>query len=68
MLARLLETEMMLAREIEQLINERMETDIYQSPREVLYEALKLLKERDERLARIRAEVQACLETPLQAA
>jgi len=45
-----------------------METDIYQSPREVLYEALKLLKERDERLARIRAEVQACLETPLQAA
>jgi putative addiction module CopG family antidote len=48
-----------LSPNIENLINERLESDIYESVNEVVYEALKLLKERDERLARIRAEVQS---------
>jgi len=50
--------------ELEKLIKDRLETDIYQSVGEVVYEALKLLKERDERLARIRADVESSFQAP----
>jgi antitoxin ParD1/3/4 len=47
-----------LTPELEQLVNEKVESGLYQTASEVVREALRLLKERDDH-ARLRADVQA---------
>ncbi len=47
-----------LTPELERLVNERVGSGLYQTASEVVREALRLLKERDD-LARLRADVQA---------
>jgi antitoxin ParD1/3/4 len=50
-----------LSPELEQLVTERVETGLYDSPAEVIREALRLLKDRDElrqyRLEELRREI-----------
>lgn len=47
-----------LTPELERLVNEKVGSGLYQTASEVVREALRLLKERDD-LARLRADVQA---------
>lgn len=48
-----------LTPELERLINEKVESGLYQTASEVVREALRLLKERDQAREQLRAEVQA---------
>jgi antitoxin ParD1/3/4 len=48
-----------LTPELERVVNEKVESGMYQTASEVVREALRLLKERDEGRARLRADVQA---------
>ena len=47
-----------LTPELERLINDKVETGSYQTASEVVREALRLLKQRDEGLVRLRNDVQ----------
>ncbi len=47
-----------LTPELERLVNEKVGSGLYQTASEVVREALRLLKERDDR-ARLRADIQA---------
>ena len=51
-----------LTRELERLVTDRVKTGMYQTASEVVREGLRLLKERDERLARLSADVRAGFE------
>jgi antitoxin ParD1/3/4 len=46
-----------LTPELEQLVNKKVKTGMYQTASEVIREGLRLLKERDERMARLRADI-----------
>jgi antitoxin ParD1/3/4 len=48
-----------LTPDLEQLVDERVESGLYQTPGEVVREALRLLEERDHARERLRADVQA---------
>ena len=48
-----------LTPELEQLVNEKVESGLYQTASEVVREALRLLKERDHARERLRSDVQA---------
>ena len=48
-----------LTPELERLVNEKVESGLYQTASEVVREALRLLKERDQTRERLRADVQA---------
>jgi len=48
-----------LTPELEKLINEKVDSGLYQTASEVVREALRLLKERDYERARLQADVQA---------
>jgi antitoxin ParD1/3/4 len=48
-----------LTPELEQLVNGKVKTGLYQTASEVVREGLRLLKERDDRLARLRADIRA---------
>src|SRR5205823_11592975 len=48
-----------LTPELERLVNEKVESGLYQTASEVVREALRLLKERDHARERLRADVQA---------
>lgn len=48
-----------LTPELERLVNEKVESGLYQTASEVVREALRLLKERDHAREQIRADVQA---------
>jgi antitoxin ParD1/3/4 len=48
-----------LTPELERLVNEKIESGLYQTASEVVREALRLLKERDQAREQLRAEVQA---------
>jgi antitoxin ParD1/3/4 len=48
-----------LTPELEQLVNEKVKSGFYQTASEVVREALRLLKERDQERERLRADVQA---------
>ena len=48
-----------LTPELEQLVNEKVESGLYQTASEVVREALRLLKERDQAREQLRADVQA---------
>lgn len=48
-----------LTPELERLVNEKVESGLYQTASEVVREALRLLKERDQARAQLRADVQA---------
>lgn len=48
-----------LTPELERLVNEKVESGLYQTASEVVREALRLLKERDQARERLRADVQA---------
>ena len=48
-----------LTPELEKLINEKVDSGLYQTASEVVREALRLLKERDQERARLQADVQA---------
>ena len=48
-----------LTPELERVVNEKVESGMYQTASEVVREALRLLKERDEARAHLRADVQA---------
>jgi antitoxin ParD1/3/4 len=50
-----------LTPELEQLVNEKVRGGLYQTASEVVREALRLLKERDDH-ARLRADIQAGLD------
>ena len=45
--------------ELERLVNEKVESGLYQTASEVVREALRLLKERDHAREQLRADVQA---------
>jgi len=47
-----------LTPELEQLVNEKVESGLYQTASEVVREALRLLKERDHAREQLRADVQ----------
>ena len=51
-----------LTPKLEQLVNDKVRTGMYQTASEVIREGLRLLKERDERLAQLRADVRAGFE------
>jgi len=51
-----------LTPELERLINDKVETGSYQTASEVVREALRLLKHRDEGLVQLRREIQAGLD------
>ena len=51
-----------LTPELEQLVNEKVESGLYQTASEVVREALRLLKERDNVREHLRADVQAGLD------
>jgi len=51
-----------LTPELERLINDKVETGSYQTASEVVREALRLLKHRDEGLVQLRTDIQAGLE------
>ena len=48
-----------LTPELERLVNEKVESGLYQTASEVVREALHLLKERDQARQQLRADVQA---------
>ena len=48
-----------LTPELERVVNDKVESGMYQTASEVVREALRLLKERDEARAQLRADVQA---------
>jgi antitoxin ParD1/3/4 len=48
-----------LTRELERLVADRVKTGMYQTASEVIREGLRLLKERDDRMAQLRADVAA---------
>jgi len=48
-----------LTPELEQLVNEKVKSGLYQTASEVVREALRLLKERDNAREHLRADVQA---------
>ncbi len=48
-----------LTPELERLVNEKLKTGMYQTASEVSREGLRLLKDRDERHAQLRAQVRA---------
>jgi len=48
-----------LTPELERLVNEKVESGLYQTASEVVREALRLLKERDQAREQLRAAVQA---------
>ena len=48
-----------LTPELERVVNEKVESGMYQTASEVVREALRLLKERDEARERLRADVHA---------
>ena len=48
-----------LTPELERLVNEKVESGLYQTASEVVREALRLLKERDQARDQLRADVQA---------
>jgi antitoxin ParD1/3/4 len=50
-----------LTPELERLINDKVETGSYQTASEVVREALRLLKHRDEGLVQLRSDIQAGL-------
>ena len=50
-----------LTPELERLVNEKVESGLYQTASEVVREALRLLKERDQGREQLRADVQAGL-------
>ena len=50
-----------LTPELERLVNEKVESGLYQTASEVVREALRLLKERDQARDDLRADVQAGL-------
>ena len=51
-----------LTPELEQLVNEKVQSGLYQTASEVVREALRLLKERDHAREQLRADVQAGLD------
>lgn len=51
-----------LTPELEQLVNDKVKTGMYQTASEVIREGLRLLKERDARLAQLRADIRAGFE------
>lgn len=51
-----------LTPELERLVNEKVESGLYQTASEVVREALRLLKERDHAREQLRADVQAGLD------
>jgi antitoxin ParD1/3/4 len=51
-----------LTPELERLVNERVESGLYQTASEVVREALRLLKDRDHARQQLRADVQAGLD------
>ena len=48
-----------LTPELERLVNEKVESGLYQTASEVVREALRLLRERDQAREQLRADVQA---------
>ncbi len=48
-----------LTPELEQLVSDKVKTGMYQTANEVIREGLRLLKERDERMGRLRAGIRA---------
>lgn len=48
-----------LTPELERLVNEKVESGLYQTASEVVREALRLLKDRDQTREQLRADVQA---------
>jgi len=48
-----------LTRELEQLVADKLKTGMYQTASEVIREGLRLLKERDEHMAQLRADIRA---------
>jgi antitoxin ParD1/3/4 len=48
-----------LTRELERLVNEKVKSGLYQTASEVVREALRLLKQRDERMEGLRHDVLA---------
>ena len=48
-----------LTPELERVVNEKVESGMYQTASEVVREALRLLKERDDARQRLRADVQS---------
>ena len=46
-----------LTPELEHLVSDKVKTGMYQTASEVIREGLRLLKERDERLAQLRADI-----------
>ena len=48
-----------LTPELERLVNEKVESGLYQTASEVVREAIRLLKERDQAREQLRADVQA---------
>jgi antitoxin ParD1/3/4 len=48
-----------LTSELERLVNEKVESGLYQTASEVVREALRLLKDRDQARAQLRTDVQA---------
>ena len=51
-----------LTPELERLVNEKVESGLYQTASEVVREALRLLRERDQAREQLRADVQAGLD------
>jgi antitoxin ParD1/3/4 len=48
--------------ELEQLVTEKVKTGMYQTASEVVREGLRLLKERDDRMAQLRGDIRAGFE------
>ena len=48
-----------LTPELERLVSDKVKTGMYQTASEVIRDGLRLLKERDERLGRLRADIRA---------
>jgi antitoxin ParD1/3/4 len=51
-----------LTPELESLVNDKVKTGMYQTASEVIRQGLRLLKERDERLTQLRAEIRTGFE------
>ncbi len=52
-----------LTRELEHLVSSKVKTGLYQTASEVIREGLRLLKDRDDRLTQLRAEIRAGFES-----
>jgi antitoxin ParD1/3/4 len=55
----LLRVNVSLTSELEQLVNDKVKSGLYQTASEVVREALRLLKQRDEQMTSLRADVRA---------